>query len=323
MRTQQMNRSIKALAAVLAVSCSGTWTAAAQDGSQLLLPPATYGKPAPVPAAAQQSPAIGTPVSDAELQDEAFQDALKSIAPLTPEQIEIMRRKLDGVDRAQGKPLNPGAPVTRSIAISLKSGERPATIKVSPGWISTITFSDVTGQPWPVLSVTNGNPDAYDIKSSGPENSTNIITISSKQAYVGSNIAITLVGAKVPILMTLDPGTGEIDYRVDAQIDQRGPNAAYDVVASDGLPMTGDSTMLSFLDGVPPENARKIKTGSREVQAWRFEDMLYVRTSKSLLSPAYVSKQSNASGVNVYVLKEAPVLLVSDGGRLENVQIMR
>ena len=210
-----------------------------------------------------------------------------------------------------------------TLRISLKSGERPSVVNTRPGWISTLTFSDVTGAPWPVLSVTNGNPDAYDIKSSGPENATNIITISAKQAYVWSNIAVTLVGAKVPILMTLDPSTGEVDYRVDAQLDERGPNASYDVISSDSLPATGDSVMLSFLDGVPPESARKIKTGHREVQAWRFDDMLYVRTSRSLLSPAYVAKQSNASGVNVYVLKEAPILLVSDDGRLENVQIMR
>lgn len=315
-----MNSYLKGAAAALAMACVPA-AAMAQDGSELLLPPATYSKPA---AGGQQAtPPIGTPVSDAELSNQAFEDALKVISPLTPEQVEKMRRKQDSIDKAQSRPLSPVVPVTRSVAVSLKSGERPATVKVSPGWISTLTFSDVTGQPWPVLSVTNGNPDAYDIKSSGPENATNIITISAKQAYVGSNIAITLVGAKVPILMTLDPSGGEVDYRIDAQIDQRGPNASYDVVSSDGLPATGDSVMLSFLDGVPPPEAKKVKTNNREVQAWRFDDMLYVRTSKSLLSPAYVSKQSNASGVNVYVLKEAPVLLVSDSGRLENVQVMR
>lgn len=313
-----MNSYLKAAAAALAMSCLPA-AAMAQDGSDLFLPPATFDKP----AAARPSPAVGTPVSTDDLDDQAFEDALKSIAPLKPEQVEKMRRRLDDIDKAQGKQLVPVTPVTRSVAVSLKSGERPATVKVSPGWISTITFSDVTGAPWPVLSVTNGNPEAYDIKSSGPENATNIITISAKQAYVGSNIAITLVGAKVPILMTLDPNNGEVDYRVDAQIDQRGPNASYDIVSSDGLPATGDSVMLSFLDGVPPPEAKKAKTNSREVQAWRFDDMLYVRSSKSLLSPAYVAKQSNASGVNVYVLKEAPVLLVSDGGRLENVQVMR
>lgn len=317
-----MNRSLKAIAAALAMS--GVHTAAVHaQPADLLLPPATYGPESVRVTPVQDSPAIGTPIPDVDPSDEAFQEALKGIAPLTPEQIEEARRRLDAVERAQGKPLTPVVPVTRSVAVSLKSGERPPTIKVSPGWISTITFSDVTGQPWPVLSVTNGNPDAYDIKSSGPENASNIITISSRQAYVGSNVAVTLVGAKVPLLLTLQPSTGEVDYRVDAQIDQRGPNASYDVIASDALPATGDSVMLSFLDGVPPENARKVRTDHRDVQAWRYEDMLYVRTSRSLLSPAYVAKQSNASGVNVYVLKEAPVLLVSDDGRLESVQVMR
>lgn len=316
-----MNRYVKAMAALLALSCSTLPEAFAQAGNDLLLPPATYSRPSQT--ASEASPPIGSPIPNVSPEDEAFQDALKGIAPLTPEQIEEMRRRLDRIDHAQGKPLTAVTPVTRSVGISMKSGEKPATIKVSPGWISTLTFSDITGQPWPVLSVTNGNPDAYDIKSSGPENATNIITISAKQAYVWSNIAVTLVGAKVPILMTLDPSTGQVDYRVDAQLDERGPNASYDVISSDSLPATGDSVMLSFLDGVPPESARKIKTGHRDVQAWRYDDMMYVRTSRSLLSPAYVAKQSNASGVNVYVLKEAPVLLVSDNGRLENVQIMR
>lgn len=313
-----MTRSSKVIAAALAASCLGAAATHAQE--QLLLPPATYGK---AQVAANASPPPGTPIPDVDPADEAFQDALKGIAPLTPDQVEIMRRRLDEVERAQGRPLTPVSPVTRSIAVSLKSGERPASVKVAPGWISTITFSDVTGQPWPVLSVTNGNPDAYDIKSSGPENTSNIITISSKLAHIPSNIAITLVGARVPILMTLEPSAGAVDYRIDAQLDQRGPNASYDVIARDSLPATGDSLMLSFLDGVPPESAKKVKTTHRDVQAWRHDDMLYVRTTRYLLSPAYVGKQSNASGVNVYVLKEAPVLIVSDGGRLENVQVMR
>lgn len=220
-------------------------------------------------------------------------------------------------------PLDPVTPATRSIAVSLRSGERPPIVNVAQGWISTITFSDVTGQPWPVLAVTNGNPAAYDVKSSGPEGNTNIITISTKVPHVPSNIAITLVGAKVPILMTLDPSSNSVDYRVDAQIDARGPNASFDVISGSSLPPTNDKIMLAFLDGVPPDGAKRLETGGSEVQAWKFQDSLYVRTTKSLLSPAYISKQSNVSGVNVYVLSEAPVLLVSDGGRIGTVHISR
>jgi len=316
-----MNRKLLVLTAILAGLSGMFGTAAAQDASGLLLPPATYSQP---PA---QSPGMQSPQPAAAAQqdpdDAAFNDALRQIAPLTPEQIEKARRTLDDVDRAQGMPLQPIQPVTRSIGVSMRSGERPASLKVSPGWISTITFSDVTGKPWPVESVVNGNKDAYNVQTAGPESNSNIIMISALQSYVPSNIAVTLAGATVPILFTLEPSASQVDFRVDAQIDERGPNASYDIVASDVLPSTGDSLMLKFLDGVPPGEAERLRTSNRGVEVWRYDGMLYVRTTSTLLSPAYVSKQSNASGVNVYVLKEAPVLMVSKDGRLENVNVLR
>lgn len=319
-----MNPFKKAFSLLFAVTCLPFVSvhALAQSDTPLLLPQANFPRVTSNEVNAN-SPVIGSPIDDISPEDAAFQEALKSVAPLSPDQIREMRSRLDAVEKANGLPLATLNPVTRSVSVSLKSGERPAVLKVSPGWISTLTFSDVTGQPWPVLSVTNGNPEAYSIQSSGPENSTNIVTISARQAYIPSNIAITLVGAKVPILMTLDPSSTSVDYRVDAQVDQRGPHASYDVISSDGLSPTDDSTMLSFLDGVPPDSAQRLKSGSREVQSWRFNDMVYIRTTRTLLSPAYVRKQSNASGVNVYVMKEAPVLLLSDAGRTEYVRIDR
>jgi intracellular multiplication protein IcmK len=312
-----MNR--RPLLAVASLALVLTSAAAIAQGAPPLLPPPPVVPSAPVQANPQQ-PQMGTPY---DTSDAAFGQALRNIAPLSPDQIERARRRVDEVDRASGKPLAPVTPVTRSIAVSLKSGEMPPSVKVAPGWISTITFSDISGAPWPVLAVTNGNPSAYDVKSSGPEGNTNIITISAKQGYIPSNIAITLVGAKVPILMTLDPMGSQVDYRVDAQIDSRGPNAMLDVVSGTALQPTGDSVMLAFLDGVPPNGAKAKKTGSRDVQAWGFNDQLYVRTSQTLLSPAYISKQTNVSGVNVYVLGEAPVLVVSSGGRMGTVQVGR
>jgi hypothetical protein len=53
--------------------------------------------------------------------------------------------------------------------------------------------------------------------------------------------------------------------------------------------------------------------------------MTYIRTNKVAMSPAYISKQSNASGTNVFVLPEAPVVLFSDRGtgRQEFINIGR
>ena len=318
-----MNVVRKTLPAMFAIVLSTTVFSVAQESSDLLLPTGNFPESAITRNNGASAPAVvGAPVS-ADPSDASFQEALKQIAPFTPGQIKQLRQVLDGVDKATGSPLSQVNPVTRSIKVSLKSGERPASLKVSPGWVSTLTFSDVTGQPWPVLSVVNGNPDAYHVQKSVGDESTNIVTISSKQAYVATNIAINLAGAKVPVVMTLSPSAGEVDFRVDAQMDQRGPNASYDVIGGSSLTPTNDSVMLGFLDGVPPEGAAKLKTSDRDVQAWRYDEMLYVRTSKPILSPAYVSKQQNASGTHVFVLKEAPVLIVSDAGRSLYVRIER
>jgi Protein of unknown function (DUF3625). len=318
-----MSRKTRIAAVLALISGLSPLESFAQDASPLLLPPANY------PAAASANATGGSipiaPAAQAD-PDAAFKEALRGVVPLTDDQVKKLRIELDKIDKAQGQPLTPVKPSTRSIHVSLKSGEYPAVINTSPGWISTITFSDVTGQPWPVLSVTNGNPDAYNIQSSGPEGSTNIITISSKQGYVPSNIAVTLVGAKVPILMTLQPtDKGQVDFRVDALLDQRGPNAAYDIIANETLAPTDDSIMLAFLDGVPPEGAKPLKTSNRDVQAWRYNDLTYIRTDKALMSPAPIRKTSNASRTNVWVINEMPVVMFSDRdtGRTEYVNINR
>jgi intracellular multiplication protein IcmK len=304
----------------------------AQDASNLLLPPPTFSgnqiapqtAATPLQATVQVPGAVEEPkVPDTSKDDVGFREALKIIAPMSPEQIEHYNRELDARDRARGKEVESVNSSTRSIRLSMKPGEMPPVIKVSPGWISTLTFSDVTGAPWPVMNVLAGNKDAYEALNAGAPGDTNMITISTRQAYVRSNLAVTLIGASVPVILTLDPTEPNIDVRVDIQVDQRGPKAAYDMMSGSGLAPTNDSTMLAFLDGVAPDGAKKLQVADREVQAWRYDDQLYIRTSRTMLSPAYISKQSNVSGTNVYVLNEAPVLLFSDNGRMFSVMIKR
>ncbi len=186
-----------------------------------------------------------------------------------------------------------------------------------------MTFSDITGQPWPVLSVTTGNPQAYAAQSAGEEGKTNIIVVNAIQEWVPGNLAVTLVGHPVPITLAIRQGEPEVDYRLDVRLDARGPNAAQDIVGTTSLAPTNDSTMIKFLDGVPPQGARRMKTTSPDVEAWRFEDLLYVRTRGDILSPAYTSRSSNVSGVNVFTLVDSPVVIVSAGGRAAHVRISR
>src|SRR3546814_20294409 len=116
-------------------------------------------------------------------------------------------------------------------------------------------------------------------------------------------MVVTLLGHPVPVVITLGWAEKEADFRVDLRVGTRGPNAVQDVVGI-GLPPTGDSTMLAFVDGVPPKEAKRAKKSSPDVEAWRFEDLLYVRTRHDLLSPAYVARSGKVSCLKVCALVE-------------------
>src|SRR5690606_8094639 len=139
------------------------------------------------------------------------------------------------------------------------------------GNATTLTFSDLTGAPWPVMSVTVGNPTAYQANEAGEKGSTNMVVVSPLTNHAqANNLVVTLLGHPVPIIFTLETGKAEVDYRLDISIQHRGPNAAYDIVASTSLPPTNDAAVQGFLDGVAPKGARKVATSSRDVEAWRF-----------------------------------------------------
>lgn len=293
------------------------------EGLLLPSPPTTAQPSAPQPLLTTPQVSAPTAQDEQAKRDQDFQRALTQAVPFTPDQITQYRKALDDATKATAVPLAPRAPVSRSIRLSLKPGEASPILRVQPGVVSTLTFSDVTGAAWPVLSVVTGNPNAYVAQSAGESGKTNIIVVSAIQPYIPSNLVVTLVNYPVPVTITLQQDSAQVDYRVDAQIAARGPNASMDMVGTASLAPTNDSNMLSFLDGTPPDAAKRYQTTSADVDAWEFGDMMYVRTPGDVLSPAYVSKASNVSGVNVFVLADAPVILVSRDGRMSAVHINR
>jgi intracellular multiplication protein IcmK len=49
--------------------------------------------------------------------------------------------------------------------------------------------------------------------------------------------------------------------------------------------------------------------------------MTYVRTPLTLLSPGWQHSVSSADGMNVYMMASAPVLLLSDRGRVVRARV--
>ena len=315
----------------------GVVPAGAQSAPDPYAIPDPYGVPAPVapgaPAPARPADpgadawSAGPPPSAAEyerMRREAFEETLRNAFPATTDQITEYRRRLEEQQRAVVEPVSPGRPVSRSVRLTLRPGEVQPSVRVEPGTVSTVTFSDATGQPWPIMSVVTGNPQAYAAQSAGAPGNSNILVVSALQPWVPSNLVVTLYGHPVPIAMVLEQGAHETDYRLDVQVAASGPNAAPDLTGTPTSVTTDDHVRMQFLDGTYPDGARRLHTSSSDVEAFEYAGVTYVRTRADLVTPPADGKASNVSGTNVYSLADDwPILMVSSDGRLTSVRIER
>jgi intracellular multiplication protein IcmK len=252
----------------------------------------------------------------------AYEQALQSNLPMTPAEVLQYRQIQSSIQQAETVPVGtPPTPLQRALILSLKPGLAPAEINLYPGNATTLTFADETGAAWPVETVTVGNPNAYSAQKEGQANNTNMVVISPLSPYAEeNNLVVTLKNCPVPLVFSLKTGSKSVDYRVDFAVQGMGPNATPPIEQVSSLAPTDDSTVQSFIDGTPPHDARVLKTSDPQVQAWKYNDLYYVRTNLTMLSPAYIHSAQNLT-VNVYTIPPTPVLVLSDDGRMSSVTL--
>jgi intracellular multiplication protein IcmK len=289
-------------------------------------PSATPSEDLQIPAPSQ-APPRGQPLQ-IQGDDAAFRAALQGLLPMTPDMIRSFSGHIEDVRRAAVRPApGAGVPVTRSVSLNLRPGEALPRVNLAAGNVSALVFADQTGAPWPVQSVTVANSDAYQAVEAGERGKTNMVVISPKQHFAAANnLIVTLVNHPVPIVFGLDTGTSSVDYRVDVTLRARGPNAAPEVAIGGGLAPTDDALLRAFADGTPPRGARPLQASRQDIDIWRHNDMLYVRTPLQMLSPAWVGYMAHPTGVRVYTIPDGgraslPVLYVSADGRSQFVTV--
>lgn len=256
-----------------------------------------------------------------KMVERAYMGALQSIMPMSPEQI---RRLLDSFRKsreASETPITDPVPKIEVQTVSLDPSQVPPTLKTSPGRVSTLTILDSTGAPWPIQDVSWAGK--FDVTP--PEEGGNVVRITPQSAHNMGNISIRLVDLITPITFTLNTGLDEVDYRFDARIPKIGPLAKVPLIEHGGLrSVVGtDENLVQMLDGTPPAGAEKLKVDGTDGRssAWRLSGRIYLRTPLTLLSPAWSSSVASADGMNVYVLSNTPVILLSDEGRVVRVSV--
>lgn len=252
------------------------------------------------------------------IRDEAFKQLLNKTLPLKPEQIIELHKELDKSQKAVQTPANaPPQPVSSTLTVDLSPGAPSPVVRLATGFVTSIVFVDSTGQPWPVLDYSLGNPKNFNIQW---DKKTNSLFIQSTSAYVSTNLAVRLAELDTPIMLSLVTGQREVDYRVDLQVRAHGPNAQAPIV-DNSLPAGTSSALLSVLDGVPPTDSIELKVSGDYGRAWVYNNRIIFRTKLTLLSPAWTSSVSSPDGTKVYELMKTPLILASQNGKPIKIEL--
>jgi len=222
-------------------------------------------------------------------------------------------RKLSKDMYSKGKVMNE-APVTPPKSINgvltanLSPGSTPPVIRLSQNRSSAIIITDTTGQPWPIINYDGLSEEDFTVKRlDNPSPDGYVLSVTPKNAFVSGNLVLILKGLPSPLSIDFVSAQKEVDSKTEIRVQAKGPNTQYSSIS---LPEGLDTSLLSLLQGVAPQNAKELKTSSNAVQAWLARDgKMYVRTRYKVMSPAFENVTSSPDGTYAYKMVPVPVVL--------------
>lgn len=246
--------------------------------------------------------------------------AIGQAAPLNRTEVEHVSRAMDEASR--GRAWQPADVVPRisTLTVNLSPGASLPVLRTTTHQASTVMFTDNTGAPWPLAAPPyNGNPDGFAV-SFIPDS--NVMTVQAKRQYDRGNVTAYLKGLVVPVIIDISSGeagnnTGSriTDSRLDLRIPQLGPQAKKMPAGQSKIGLN-NPTLQAFLDGVPPQEARRLKTQGAvpDTQVWQMGDDLYIR-SRSEIRDEFELTQASGDGTWLYKLPMTPEVAFSHAGK--------
>lgn len=268
--------------------------------------------------AAQQAQAPDNALGSDPVGQTAFTGMSRNMMPLTPEQIKTLHILFDKTQRATADyPGTPPKPTSTTLTVNLSPGSTPPIIRLRQGYVTSLVFVDGTGAPWPIQAYDLGDQKSFNVQWNQKGNT---LMVQALTRYTDGNMAVILKGLNTPIMITLMPGQAAVDYRVDLRIPKIGPNAVHLI---DGLPQVENPSLISVLDGVPPQGSQSltVEGGDSNSQAWLLNGRIYLRTTMRILSPAFISTMSSPDGTHAYEMQATPVVLANFRGKTVSLAI--
>lgn len=258
--------------------------------------------------------------SQSQMSNAAFQQLLNNYFPLTPGQIHQFKNAVAQQQEANATPPGSAPPEGTSsiIPVSLKPGGIMPVVRVGQGMITSLVFTDASGEVWPITSYSIGDPQSFNVqwdKQSG------VLMIQGEKLYAQTNIGVMLKGMQIPVMLNLLIGQSHWDYLDYIQLDQNQPGDNNSPIPVDQAP----SYLVDLLNGIPPQGAVALNVSdSSTVQVWSYQNQYLLVTKGTLISPAFTSRADGPGSTpsHAYALPATPEVLVSNtSGNLEKIII--
>ena len=264
---------------------------------------------------------------EAQIRKDAFEAALQGLLPLQPLEIRKLLERFDRTQESVEVPVYPSPkPEVTVETLSLDPGSAPAVIKVAYGHVTTLNMVDLSGEPWPIEDISwAGN---FEVIEAGAQEGSHILRISPETEFAQGNISIRMLDLKTPIIMSIETSRDIVHYRFDAIVPKYGPFAQTPLIQGSG--MSGINAggergkdLAATLAGLLPDDAIRLRVlgSDGRTTAFKVGTMTYVRTPLTLLSPGWNSSAASADGMRVYEIKDTPVLLLSDNGKMVRMKL--
>lgn len=280
--------------------------------------PATPPVAVPPAATTPQAPPEAPKQPDAQA---LFQESLRQMMPLDDSQIQEYRKHSDQRERA----LLPVSPAlnSRTVRVSLEPGKTPVKVFTTANIATSLLIHDSTGQPWPITSVTNGGPAFFQVlRPELPDG--NLLNVMPSQGYGTTTLVVTLEKQDIPLVVRLESDSvrgpeRKADALVLFQIAQHGPRAKVPLIQD--IKETVNSSILAFLDHVPPAEAVRVKVEPKtdKVQVWKLGELHYIRTSHTLVWPAWTAAVNGAGGMKCYEVPVTSRIMISQNGSMQTL----
>ena len=308
-------------------------TAAAEAPPNSRLGQQATGTPVPVAMPATTRSIFDAPRVVYPPPNEVVERAVREMEDmqLTPDQYERLKNIFIERSQQRASPyVTPPKPVTRTLMVNLDPGVSPPVLRLTRGQQTSIVFSDVSGQPWLIEKVSlnrqmfSDGRTAQAVVASGQgtgqgqvaqgEAPTNVLTIEALQPAAYGNVTVTLRGQSTPVIFILTAAQQEADMRVDAKVPGTNPDATHEVTLNSAPNI--DRALPYFLDGVPPQTAKRLRVTGLDAEAWVYEQSLYVKARANAQYPAYMAAARSTSGISVYRYHGVPkAATFTTGGR--------